>query len=1280
MKKGKISGIVFLTCALAFSSLRGFAQADLSVSYHTNIIPNSPTISFNLGSWYIGQENYYTFSCKNTSATNTITFNGTFARVDVSGDSEFTLDTDLTTDDLLHGQSRTFIAKFTAPPSVPTPPTKTALIQVHSVGADAIGYTYEFRVIVTVTEAAEPQINLRVKGGAVIDDQATSVIDFGDHTINSQTTSPTVIEIENIGSADLTGIAVAPPACFTASPSPLSSTSISIGGAAIPFQLTFKPTDRASYSSQKVTVTSNDADYAFSVDGRGTGSEIDVRDNPSPPHSLPSGTGAASTFDFGAVKVNDSLPHVFWITNLSPANASLNLSTTLSDRVKVMNSGSCFAVPDADQPADSSIPVGGSRSFTIRFHPTSAIGYSTEIDIANDDPDGSEAPYKFIVKGTGFIPPTTSITPSVTPPITLTSKAGVYYGRAPLKVRLVPGSYNDDNPTTPAKFLWDLDGSGAYSTPVDMQPTDPLAVAAEYVTLYAPGTLMVHLKVLSSDGYWSDPVSITLAAYPNETASFPPVSGLPFDYEPPYIDGKLSGPDSGADPYGENGWQGAFKAPYADGTAVHASIELIRDAGFLYFGFDLYFDEDLTDLDQIFIGIGKNAEARITDNGKVGLITLSPKNETASISAKDTNGVWQSITPVPTGTMIKTKNETASSGNHWSAELRLPYGAGTGQDWLNLGTKFLLFVDVVKAEDENDPLPAVPTFTRFTWPRTIPSLPPSSLVQQLPEWWGEASRDDSVPSNGLALNGFASVGVKDSSLPDGPLLTGIRYRNPAVNPTNDITNTLAARVTNDARSYVLDTSGNPQPNPLQADGVRVRFKIANWGIPPADPGYWTEIAAPPIPSDANTVNPTDYTSVPAGTVAGSTVTPSMKEFILDWRLSAAQIAQYPPGETAPDTGMSRAHQCLLAEIETRGGSPGAPTTPSEAVNVVIRSAWNNMDFTAVNDGRQFSGTSEISAKGYESFFKDDEAKRSGDRRILLRLYAKEWKASANTLAGIDKQRALAARASLESGGAKPGSPQATRISELPYLEELRGYIHAAPGTISFTEYVVKAYLMTGKYGKGKLAKFEEVVPIGSYGYVVRHLGSTEYWDIGIEGANVKKIDDRTYIITIKKDETGTVTDRVKAIDPATWSFGLLGGAGFAAGNPSPAVGTGGGGALSANLSMGRDELNREYFLQAVLGFDYLPGTGGTAAWNAGTVALNFKASFPFFSWMRPYLSVGGGVFLNTSSSLELGAALGAGLDLAISRSLHLQLGADFLGSKTQALFHVNAGLIYRLLK
>jgi hypothetical protein len=350
------------------------------------------------------------------------------------------------------------------------------------------------------------------------------------------------------------------------------------------------------------------------------------------------------------------------------------------------------------------------------------------------------------------------------------------------------------------------------------------------------------------------------------------------------------------------------------------------------------------------------------------------------------------------------------------------------------------------------------------------------------------------------------------------------------------------------------------------------------------------------------------------------------------------------------------------------------------VNVVSKSVYRNMNFDAQNPrGESFAALAEISARGLEAFIADLALRNSGERKILLRIFARNWKSSRKTLGAIDKRlTSRKAQAIIPSSPVKAVPAGKTVLAER-YLRELRPYIQEAPGTISFIEYIVKAYVYTGRTLVRNKKNYEEVAAIGSYGHVVRHSSSTEAWDFNIEGA--RKIDDWTYELIIRTDGTARITDHVKAIDPPKWNFGFLGGAGYGIPSSGNFTSAGAGGALTASFNLGLDELNRDYALVAGLGYDYLPGIGGGEPWSTGSIFLSFKAAFPFlFSWTRPYLSVGGGLFLDGSTSLQFGAALGAGIDLAVSRPFHLQLGADFLGTKEEALLHLNAGVIYRSMK
>jgi hypothetical protein len=485
-------------------------------------------------------------------------------------------------------------------------------------------------------------------------------------------------------------------------------------------------------------------------------------------------------------------------------------------------------------------------------------------------------------------------------------------------------------------------------------------------------------------------------------------------------------------------------------------------------------------------------------------------------------------------------------------------------------------------------------------------------------------------------------------------------------------NRLVARVSNDAQRANLEADGTVSHEYIAAPGVRVTFKMANWGIPSPDARYWTPIAADTIADpEKQTANPTIREEVPAASALG----PGTHDFVLDWKLNTTQIGQYASGTLAIN-GLDRRHQCLLAEMDT---NPAIAT--AAAVNVVSKSVYRNMDFSAQNPGPEgFAAQAEISAQGLDSFIADLKMKHADERRILLRIFTRDWKSSHHTLGMIDRRLASNSKpAALSSAlDIKLLSVRKPATAER-YLRELRPYITGAPSTISFIEYIVKAYVYTGRTTKRNDKDYEEVSAIGSYGYVVRHLKSAEPWDFHIEGA--QRIDDTTYVLAIKTDGVASITDHVRAIDPPRWSLGILGGTGYGIPDSGTFTAPGGGGTLSATFNMGLDELNRDYALAADLGCDSLPGSGSAAHWSSWYLAASFRAGFPFvLKWLRPYLSVGSGIFQDTSSDVLFGAALGTGLEFSVSRPVYLQIRADFLGTKTEAIMHFRAGLIYRLIR
>jgi hypothetical protein len=363
---------------------------------------------------------------------------------------------------------------------------------------------------------------------------------------------------------------------------------------------------------------------------------------------------------------------------------------------------------------------------------------------------------------------------------------------------------------------------------------------------------------------------------------------------------------------------------------------------------------------------------------------------------------------------------------------------------------------------------------------------------------------------------------------------------------------------------------------------------------------------------------------------------------------------------------------MLAEIQTSHATEAG-------VNVLRKSVYRNMDFDSAEQGPEhFSAPAEVSAQGLDSFIADLKLKHAEERRILLKVYTKEWKTSEKAVETIAAKRAERNKLSLDK----------KRLAALPaekpnererYLPELEKYIKAAPKVVSFMEYIVKAYVYTGRAKDLGGRQYEEVAPIGSYGYVVRHYENVDSWSFGIEGA--RKIDEHTYLLVIPKESKAKISDTVRAYDPPRWSFGLLGGMGVGIPSNGSFSAAGGGGKGLALFYLGKDLKDQEVSLQALGGYDYFPGKDGGDAWKTASLSLGARFCLPFIGkWSRWYCAIGGGLFQDDGEKLAAGALVGLGLDFAVSRPVHLHIGGDFLGNKEKALLGGSAGLVFRLYK
>jgi hypothetical protein len=304
-----------------------------------------------------------------------------------------------------------------------------------------------------------------------------------------------------------------------------------------------------------------------------------------------------------------------------------------------------------------------------------------------------------------------------------------------------------------------------------------------------------------------------------------------------------------------------------------------------------------------------------------------------------------------------------------------------------------------------------------------------------------------------------------------------------------------------------------------------------------------------------------------------------------------------------------------------------------------------------------------------------DAKRNGETKFLLRIFTRTWSLSPEQIKKFDTKPAVSESTRLAAANVSAAPPPA-QIAKPLYFAELLPYIREAAHNVFFIEYVVKAYLYTGDFVTTGKKKLEKVVPVGSYGYVVRHFGQTEDWDFRIQGA--QKIDATTYILRFPAGKTKSVMDSVRALKPPRWSFGLLAGSAFQA-RDFPGYKPGLNTVASAAFNICQDDMGIGYSLQALLGYDYLPAKGTTAAaWHVGSFTGLARFTFPFLPWVRPFLTMGGGAFLSPTRSIEGTVMVGTGIEIAPWYNLHFQLGIDMLGNTNKVIAQANVGLIYRI--
>ena len=826
-------------------------------------------------------------------------------------------------------------------------------------------------------------------------------------------------------------------------------------------------------------------------------------------------------------------------------------------------------------------------------------------------------------------------------PYATSTDGSIIYTITPSLLDLNPAAADDTVAVSAVK--WDMNGNGIYDEAGDV--TDNAApFEAQTVPFESVGEHTIGVKSVAGN-FESVSVEKTINVLPNPLMTFPRAKGVPYDsLKEPHIDGKLSGPDGqtesdGITIYGEHGWRGAHLLRYEGGSLQDGTVQFLksRDNQFIYIGVEVMSDNTPSTDDVIVLGFRDGPDDRLdpayTEDG-AKLMYIEPVDDGSDLEAvvsiyQYSAGSWVDTAVTPgelTGDGWEIGLEAPSAADPWTLELKIPL---SGSGLAGLGEEFLFFYNIFKGNSGG-------TVDQIHWPRDVDDVPGGgtttdivaerdSIFQFTPLWWGRGNRSDSVVANGLALPDYSYVGVKTNP-GDTTLSSTIEYFED---------NTFVARVVNNSQKDIIHNFGSGDTlgvETLPVSDVTVTFKVANWGIPSVDPIYWDPIPASGNPIEADITAPTSsYGADPHKFDISSEVPPPVHydELSFIWK---------PSTDTDPiDYLAEEDHQCILVEL----------STPREA-NIVTKSVHRNMNFDGVNDVI-FIHPAVISAFGYGL-----PAGGAEGHRILLRIFTNTWEVQKNELKKIQMDE------------------KHTAGRDIPYFFETLPYLLEADNTLSFIEYIIKGYLYTGNKLVVRGEERESVMPIGSYGHVVRHDGLVEEWDFFIEGA--EKIDRFTYIITIPPDETATIVDNVKGIEAPKWRVHTHGGAAFPV---DPMANSNG---IGANFIIGGGRhLTPEISVLGLFGFNALSAGSTGAASTLMSLSANGRYHRVLNGRLSMYAGLGPGVYFDSGFNFEPGMNAGAGIDLRLLPWLVWETGADihWLFTSGSKYLHVHTGLLFR---
>jgi hypothetical protein len=424
------------------------------------------------------------------------------------------------------------------------------------------------------------------------------------------------------------------------------------------------------------------------------------------------------------------------------------------------------------------------------------------------------------------------------------------------------------------------------------------------------------------------PRALTL---PNFHLCFPHAGGVPGTPGPPTVDGRVKD---------DFGWNGALRYVFQNGTPQpSAAFQGARTGSDLYLSFEVQNDPQFDNADVIVLAFDPNpVSGPATDRRLIRIYPVNTGDGPAMnaaprrIELMTWTGApnWSAAVVDPPWLFNNTRVEriVTMSGVAYNVEMRIPVNATASGLNLPATGNFGLYVSV------NPVNGAAGTIVDWHWPTDAGSAVDAFNRPPPLANWGTGT----LTSTNCRGVSFGYNDIFTNQVPTWKI---------ALNAPNIFNVRL--------HNNMISSAGVPRP----ATGIRATFRIANFGIPPAEAALWEVVPAPS--------NPIVGGSVPAGP---DPTTPGVNVLSTGaWSLTPAQVARYS----------ANLDQCMLVELDS--------TDPNTVFT--HRSAWSNFVFGTAST---FEHEATVSARGYERvgddgrqrfwlFVTSDTVPRERDRQI-----------------------------------------------------------------------------------------------------------------------------------------------------------------------------------------------------------------------------------------------------------------------------------------------------------